>query len=523
MTDTSAGEPVVAAGAGATSGRSVLGGGTWNVAGTFVPQLSLLAISIAAARFLGPSEFGRQSFIAFVEVAAITLFTAGIPLTLARFVGELIGRDRGGVARQLVQRTLVIEAVGAVLGGGLLVTIGLLGALPRAAWLLAGVVVLAAVLQRVPTALLTGLQQWRRQSLVSVWIALLVAGATIAVLAAGGGITGMFAVEAATTVISLVWLSRIAARAEVRLPSRRPLPPDVRRSVVNYTLLSSVGVLLTLVVWRRSEFLFLNHYSSDTQIALYSVAFAAVAALLVAPQAVIAAALPAVATLLGAGAIDRIHAGFGRALRLLVLVTVPLTALSIALGPLALRLVYGEGFRGAGPVVVVLLAPLPLVALSSLSSVVLAGLNRLVFPLVVGVVGAVVNIGLDFLLIPRYDAVGAAFANIGAQLVAGLPVLAYAARALRPVSWAPSFVVRAAVAAAAGGVSARLVSDLLGGVAGLLGGLAAGVAVFAFAAAVLPILSADDARWLEDASGSRVRVVRRLTRLWSPRVVEVLP
>src|SRR5204863_350733 len=225
-----------------TSGRSVLRGGAWNVAGTFVPQLSLLAISVAAARFLGPSEFGRQSFIAFVEVSAMTLFTAGIPLALARFVGELLGQQRGGVARQLVRGTWLIEAVGAVLGGALLVTIGLLGAQPRAAWFLAGVVVFATVLQRVPTALLTGLQRWRRQSLV-------------------------------------------------------------------------------------------------------------------------AAALPAVATLLGAGAMDRIRTGFSRALRLLVVVTVPLTALSIALGPLALRLVYGEEFRRSGPAVIVLLAPFPLIAL----------------------------------------------------------------------------------------------------------------------------------------------------------------
>lgn len=510
-------------GAEATSGASVLRGGAWNVAGTFVPQLSLLVISIAAARFLGPSQFGRQSFIAFVEVSAMTLFTAGIPLALARFVGELLGQGRGGVARTVVRQTWMIEAAGAVIGGGLLVTIGLLGAEPRAAWLLAGAVVFTGVLQRVPTALLTGLQHWREPSLVAVRIAVVVAGATIAVLAAGGGITGMFAVEAAATVLSLVWLARIATRAERRLPDERPLPVDVRRGMVNYALLSSVGVVLTLVVWRRSEFLFLDHFSSDTQIALYSVAFAAVAALLLAPQAVVAAALPAVATLVGAGALDRISAGFGRALRLLLLVTLPLSALSIALGPLALRLVYGEAFRRAGPVVVVLLAPFPLIALANLSSVVLAGLNRLKFPLVAGIVGAAVNIGLDLLLIPRYDAVGAAFANIGGQLAAGLPALVYAARLLRPLNWAPSSLARACVAAAAGGIGARLVSDLLGGVPGLLCGLAAGLAVFAVTAAALPILIPEDARWLEGVTGSRAaRVVRPVTRLWSRRVAEAV-
>jgi O-antigen/teichoic acid export membrane protein len=84
--------------ADATTGASVLRGGAWNVAGAFVPQFGLLAISIAAARFLGPERFGRQSFIAFVEVSALTLFTAGLPLALARYVGTALGEGRGDVA-----------------------------------------------------------------------------------------------------------------------------------------------------------------------------------------------------------------------------------------------------------------------------------------------------------------------------------------------------------------------------------------------------------------------------------------
>ena len=82
-------------------------------------------------------------------------------------------------------------------------------------------------------------------------------------------------------------------------------------------------MILTFVVWRRSEFLFLNHYSTDSEIAIYSVAFSSVATLLLIPQAIVGVLLPAVATLLGAGATERIRQGFERAIRLLLVLTLP--------------------------------------------------------------------------------------------------------------------------------------------------------------------------------------------------------
>jgi O-antigen/teichoic acid export membrane protein len=496
-----------------TRGAAVLRGGSWNVLGTFFPQLSLLAISIAAARFLGPDRFGRQSFIAFVEISALTLFTAGLPLALARFVGTTTGEGRPGVATGLVRWVWRLQAVGAVAGGVLLAVIGLLGAQPRAAWLLASLVVVASVLQRVPSALLTGLQRWRTPSLVSVVVACAAAIATIAVLAAGGGITGMFAVEAAATTASLAWLGVIARRA--RAPLGEPVAPDsaLRRAVLNYAAFTGAGVVLTLIVWRRSEFLFLERFSTDRQIALYSVAFSAVSALLLVPQAVIAAVLPAVATLLGAGEEGRVRTGFARALRLLLVVTVPATALALALGPLAVRLVYGQAFDDAGPVLIVLLAPLPALALVNLANVLLAGMNRLRVPLLWGLAGAVVNIGLDFLLIPPFDALGAAFANIGGQLSAGLPVLVYAVRLLRPVDWSPGALARTVTASAGAGLAAWAPAAALGGVGGLVLGLAAGAVAFVALAAALRILPAEDARWLDEAAGGRLGP---LTRAWAP-------
>ena len=83
--------------AAATTGASVLRGGSWNLIGLFVPQLALLVLSVAAARFLGPDQFGRQSFIAFVEVSVVMLLAGGLPLALTRLCGR---RARQAAARR---------------------------------------------------------------------------------------------------------------------------------------------------------------------------------------------------------------------------------------------------------------------------------------------------------------------------------------------------------------------------------------------------------------------------------------
>ena len=79
--------PPASTAAAATTGTSVTRGGIWNAAANLTPQLCTLAISVAGARFLGPSGLGRQSFIAFVVATSLNLFAFGIPVALMRTVG----------------------------------------------------------------------------------------------------------------------------------------------------------------------------------------------------------------------------------------------------------------------------------------------------------------------------------------------------------------------------------------------------------------------------------------------------
>jgi O-antigen/teichoic acid export membrane protein len=503
-------------GATATTGASVLRGGTWYALSLFLPQAYTLAVSVIAARFLGPDGMGRQSYIAFIAVSVTALCAAPISLALTRYVSESIGRGRPGVALGLLSLAWKIEAALALLAllGFIGAAIG--GASPRGAWMFAGAVCAIGVVHTIPSAVLIGLQRFREASIAGLITGPIGLAATTAVLAAGGGITGMFAVEAAVGSVNLIWTSLLAKRRLQLMDAKRERAPDVQRQASRYTLILAIDVVLEIIVARRSEVFFLQRYSTASQIAFYSIAFAAVMALTQIPRALASSAMPAFATLHGAGERDRIRSSFSRGQRLLLLATMPVLALSLVGAPRLLELVYGSDYSGTRGPVLVLLLGMAIIPATALSNAVLAGFAHARAPVIASAAAAVVDIGLALLLIPSLHAVGAAIANVGGVLTYGVIVNVQAARLTGRVTLEPGALVRGAVAAALAGVAGWVLIHEVSGLIGLVAALAVVLVVYAGLARVLRILPGSDASWLESALGDRLPGgVGRVLRLCS--------
>ena len=497
--------PTPSSAASETTGSSVIGGGAWQLGSILLPQVTIVILSIAVARLLGPEDFGRQSFIAFAALSTVMLLSSGLSLGLTRYAAELLGRGETTSLPSLVEWTASVQLGGAVVGGVGLALVGALGAAPSAAWELAGLSTALAIMQTVPNSLLLGAQRFKQAGVIGLATNLVAVPSTIAVVALGGGIVGIFAVEAAVIAVNLGWTVLVARR------TTRELVPDTRASarrwhapLMRFAGLTTVETLVALVVWRRSEFFFLDAYSTDAEIGFYSIAFAAVSALSLIPQALATTLTPAFATLAGAGEWGRIRSGFGRTLRLLTLAMLPIVAGAVALGPGAIQLLYGEDYSKAGTVLLVMLVLLPLMPLYEGGTSLLAGLGLALTPMLLTAVAAAVNLGLDFIFIPRWDAIGAAAASTVAQGVVILPMTVYAFRVAGGVELHVSALLRATAACAAAGLVAFGVWEALGGAAGLLLGLVAGVAALAVLARLLRFVPAEDAAWLEDTVGSRL-------------------
>jgi O-antigen/teichoic acid export membrane protein len=488
-------------GAAATTGASVLRGGAWYALSQFLPQAYTLALSVIAARFLGPAGMGRQSYIAFVAVAITGVLTSSLSLALMRYVGETIGRGGADVARGLLFWAWKVEGIFAAAAAAGFTGAALAGAKPEGAWALAGAVSALGIMHTVPTAVLVGLQRFREASIAGLTTGALGVGATAGVLAAGGGITGMFAVEAAAAALNLVWTSTLALNRLQLVAPRSETSHEVQRLITRYALISALGVILELIVSRRSEVFFLERYSTESQIAFYSIAFAAVAALVQIPRALATAVLPAFATLYGAGADEQIRLAFSRGLRLLLLATMPVLALSVVAAPRLLELVYGSAYSGTRPVLLILLAGIAFIPTASLSNSLLAGMARVQVPLLANAAAAVVDVGLAVALIPSFDAVGAALANIGGLLTYGAVVNLSTARLARPIVLEPRSLGRGAVAAGLAGLSGWAVMSEVAGLLGLIAACVVIIAVYAGLARTLRILPRGDAFWLDVALG----------------------
>jgi O-antigen/teichoic acid export membrane protein len=331
----------------------------------------------------------------------------------------------------------------------------------------------------------------------------------------------MFVAEAASmlvTTVGTLWLS-VRAVGPIR-GARQRLDRGTTRELVRFTALLGASLVVEFVVAKRSEFVFLERFSIDREIAFYSVAFAAVTAAGRLPSALVQLVLPAVSTLVGAGQHGRIGTGYARAMRLVLTVSLPLAAGAVVLGPLAVRAVYGESYARAGAVLAVL-APVPLLLgpLAAISSATLNAYGRLRAPLLWGVFAVSVTLALDLLLIPNLASIGAALANNGGQIAGTLPLLVLARRHIR-ATWLRWTLLRAtAVSVAAAGLAwgAAAVLDSTSGsaVVALAGATAMGTLSFWSLGRRVGLLDDDDARWLGDALGRRFSgvggLIRRIT------------
>jgi O-antigen/teichoic acid export membrane protein len=485
------------------SGRSLLTGGIWVMASRALPQIYVLVSSVLIARFLTVGDMGRQSYISFVQLSLILVCSFGFSGALIRYGGELLGQGRLSTLRGLIWWTTKIQIGGAVVTFVIMGGIGLFGHSLKAAWMWAAVGTAFSTFQNVPNGVLSVLRRWREGSIITLAIGFAFTVGIAVELALGGGVAGVFAVGAVLSVIATVWTTWIAQKyLHSVAPVSEPIP-ELYRPMITYAITIWAGYLLTLVVLRRSEFFFLERYSTADAIAYYSVAFAVVAGLSSAVESIGSMVSPTVAALHGAGDSGRISSGFSRALRFAILAAVPISAFGIVFGPAVIRVVYGSAYtRTAGPLRIMLLA-FPVITLMSLCNGLLWGVGRVRFWLGAFCVAAVIDVALDFLLVPAHAEVGAAWANNAAQLFGSALVVGYTIKKFGPFEWHAVVLARAVLAACLAAASGWVCIILVSGAAGIALGAAVALVVFVALSRALRTIPAVDAAWILDSVHGR--------------------
>jgi O-antigen/teichoic acid export membrane protein len=388
----------------------------WYGIETLTNLLLTFFTSIVVARAIGPEKLGYFLYIWWIAGVASMMGSLGIPAATRKYMSEYFGRGQMGIARTVFYKTLRLQTgIAAVAAIFSLVVIWFFG---DHQYRLMSLFMIASIFPYMVNSVVAGANAALEDLRANVPASLLSTGIFVSAVALSiyfgwnllGISIGLFTMRAAELVVRMVPMIR-------RLNAYPPEPLDqvLSRRMFLFSGQSLVLLLLGLVIWDRSEMIFLKNFCSDIrQVAFYSVAFNLTERLLIFSQ-IFGTATEA--TVMAQYGRDSTRSGdlIGASVRYLALISFPVhLGLAAIAGPV-MWIIYGRKYSEAVPALIVAAClGIPKAFLLPVQAL-LASWERQDLIIRWGLVAGALNIALDLLLIPKYGAVGAAIANGSAQ------------------------------------------------------------------------------------------------------------
>jgi O-antigen/teichoic acid export membrane protein len=364
------------------------------------------ATTIVLARLLGPQGWGRYFVAQSLIVVLLAATTLGVEHGVAYFVGagRWPARDAldsaarvatvagtAGAAAGLVVRLLVPSAFA---GLSVWLTALVVAGLPFAlAWLYASYVALAS--DRYEAAMSMPAAQ-------AVFVLVLgVPGAVV--FGVPGAVVGMTLASIVVGIAALVWGAR-------RLPNTgRGRPGQLRRAIV-FGIKGYAANALQFVNYRLDLFI-LSAVASTAAVGRYSLAVSITSLLWLLPRALSDVLFPRIARLSGEADEEAREMVETKSVRHASLV-VGLGSLAIVVGLVLLVVpVFGEDFRGATTLGLILLPGTAVIGIGSVLAATIVGRGKPIYSLYTMLVTTPLTIALYAVLIPILHATGAAIAS----------------------------------------------------------------------------------------------------------------
>lgn len=489
--------------------RGTFSGGIWSAASTVLPMGGTLALSVVISRELGADVLGQQSLVAYVGSMMVSVviysFTAASVQLLASATGA---RDDARLA-YLSRWSFGAHLVGGTVAAAILVSIGLSRNDYQLLWFLAAATALVDSVGWAHASRDIARRGWAPTSARRLVAQAVSPFLAIAAVYAGWGVEGVFSVQLVVAVTLLAFLRRLDR--DYRAPSTAGVDAPPWRPVLRLWSLFSLSFLITQVVERRLELVFLDRFHDAATVAQFSVAFNVIAIPLMLSASLIGAAMPAIAARHVQDP-EVVLRTLSRVARIVVAVNLVLAAGTISLGPGLVSSVYGPQLLEGASLVRWLGLTLLVAPLGHLCNALWAGTGRLRPMLVAGGTGAVVDIALAWLLIPSLATVGAVVATVSAQAVTALVIITYTFRSGLRLELRPRRLLAAASVALAAGAAAAGTVAALDGWSGELLGILAFCGTTAVGARLVGLFDREDAEWLaQTVPGPAEKLLRALS------------
>ena len=379
--------------------------------------------SILVARVIGPARLGYFSYMVWLTNITATVGALGLPLTARKYMAEYLNRGESGVARTIYSSTLKLQMwiATAVTAVALLLVFGVGDPAQRVISVLLVMNMAPRMIGFMPSQANAAAESMRRNTGPSLAGGILTVILTLIALWAGWDLPGIAAAVVAGPVLETILKLRSVHRWLWDVKPA-PIPPELRRNMFVYSGQGMALMLLNVVVWDRSDLVFLKWLNPDPrQITFFSTAFNLTERLLTLPNAFGNSVGVTMMAQYGRGE-EKLRGLTVEGARYAFLIALPLLAgVACVSGP-AILLLYREPFRPMIPVLAtVALLAIPK-ALNAAPTLLLQTTRNQGFLVVWGCLCGAIDVGLDILLTPRYGALGAAVANGTAQTIAAVGI-----------------------------------------------------------------------------------------------------
>jgi O-antigen/teichoic acid export membrane protein len=429
---------------------------------------------IAIARILGPSRNAYLVWVSQVAFVASNLGGLGIAGTTSKYMAEFLGLGDRGTARYIFFQTLLFQVVLATVAtAGIVVWI--LHDAP-ADYRVAAILVVLSIWPSMVNSI-SSMANMATENLATNLPASIVSTLVYfaAVMASAGmhwGVTGigaaLFLMRAVDFLVRLFpTMKRILSWETTHVQ-----PVGLRSRMISFTWQSVATMVVSMIVWERSEVFLLKPLNPDVnQISYYSTAFSMADRLLL------------VSLIFGQATAATMFVQYGRdksrlplitatTFRYLALMAIPLHFVAVSLAVPALLGILGTKWAGAAAVVT--LAPLLCLSKAFVrpAQSILQSHERQSFVIWATVIAGIVDIGVAWSLVRAHGAVGACIASGAAQVTAVAIMWAVSIK-LYKVRLPWLFVAKVALISALASLAAHYVALKFTPVLGLvLGGLA---------------------------------------------------
>lgn len=497
--------------------RSVAGAQTdaTGVRRVFRNSLILTAVNIAARlidfafatlmlRVLGPEGAGNYAF----AVVIVSWFEIFMNFGLNTYLTREVARDRTRAEAHF----FTTSALRLMLGGAALPVVAVVAALSGTAGPVGWAIVLLT-LSQLPSSLSTGISAlffaYERAevpaALTLVTALLKVAIGTLALLG-GLGVIGLALTSIAVNVITLVVLA-VSARRTLGVRWERALRPGSRSSSSRTDMLRDSFPLmlnhLLATLFFKIDVPLLQGLRGATVVGWYSTAYKFVDAFNVIPAFFTQSLFPAMSRMAAQrdAADDPLARAFRLAVKLLVMVSLPVAVATTYLAEWMVGVLGGREYLPAGEIaLMIMIWSIPIGWINSVTNYALIAVGRQRALTRAFLIGLGFNVVANLIAIPLFSYAGAAFVTILSEIVEGAAFYVYVRRHIVKLDWV---AVLARPALAAGVMAAVVYPFAAAGLPAI--GIAIGLPAYAATLVAARALSPDERAVLAPLLPGRVR------------------